>query len=226
MRKFFSIMLACILLTVLISGCSFSGNKLDGSYEANNGYSTVELEIDGDNALMNLSGQAMSGTIDHSKQIITFKDKNESIKFNYKIVGDKLSLESKDTGTLAFEKESSEKKSKDTKNTENVSESSTSSTDANTYQYQDIFSLETGEYEVGSDIKPGAYGVSFNFNDFSDQNKEDGSGYIEITHDGNVKKYDFEKSGNEKRLILKDGDLINIVPENSDSDFTFMIDES
>lgn len=107
MKKFISTALAFILLTFFISGCSFDKDKLNGSYEANNGYTTAELEIDGDEALITLSGQAMNGSVDRTKKTITFKTEKESVKFNYKIVGNKLSLGTKDTDTIAFEKKKS-----------------------------------------------------------------------------------------------------------------------
>lgn len=225
MKKIIVSLLVCG--SFLFGGCS-SKDELNGSYELNNGYGTAEVEIDGNDALMSLGGQAMNGEVNRSDKTITFKDGKETEKFEYKLVGDKLSL-SNDDDTLAFEKKTSNKEAKSTKKTKDSSEIDDSSSNSdsennNNYSYEDYFSLSTGEYEVGSDIKPGAYNVDFSFYDFSDEGKEDGTGYIEVTHDKDVKKHEFANDGAERRIILKDGDLINCVPENSDSDFNFAIE--
>lgn len=237
MKKIVGITLALILSVFFITGCSSAKNDLNGSYVSDNGNSIAELEIDNADALITILGQSMNGTIDHSKKTILFKDKDDSIKFNYKMVGDKLSLESDDAGTMVFEKKSNNNKNVTTENSkdsseetsvssskEEISETPSTSSENDSYAYEDYFTLSIGEYEVGTDIKPGSYDVDFSFFDFSDENKEDGSGYIEITRNGDTKKYDFANSDVEQRIILKDGDFVNSVPENSDSEFNFYID--
>lgn len=236
MKKLVGFVLSFGMIMIFATGCSAAKDELNGSYETSNGDSKLELEVDGDDALMILYGESMEGTVDRSKKTMTFKDKKETAEFTYKIVGSKLSLKSDDVGSFAFEKVSKDedgtgtaKKKKTTSSSKeknnSVDSASTEDSDDKQYQYEDYFSLGTGEYEVGSDIKPGAYNVNFNFYDFSDAAKEDGSGYIEVTHGDSVKKYDFENSDVERRIILKDGDLVNSVPENSDSDFDFWSDD-
>ncbi|MBO0458904.1 hypothetical protein JZO77_19400 [Enterococcus hulanensis] len=239
MKKSFKVALLMLLVILFSGGCSTAKDELNGSYELSNGDSKMELEIDGDDALLMLYGESMEGTVERSKKTITFKDKKETAKFTYKLVGSKISLKSDEIGSFALEKvtnddkPSSNLKKKKTSNSSKNEDSSNESMgndsadkDKKNYAYEDFFYLETGEYEVGTDIKPGAYNVNLNFYDYSDDSKEDGSGYIEVTHGDSVKKYEFENSEVERRIILKDGDLINSVPENADSEFSFMSDDT
>lgn len=201
-----------------ITNYSTKSEELNGSYKYETEYRIIEIEIDGDNALLSLDGEAAVGKINKDKRTIAFDADGETEEASYKIIGNKLSL-TIDDDTFALTKNTA------TKTT--AEKNSTLSSDSNSnknYKYKNDFTLTNGDYEVGTDIKPGAYKVEFEFNNYDDTNKEDGTGYINISRNSNTQKYDFPNDGFEKRIILKDGDIISVVPENSDSEFSFSKD--
>lgn len=237
-KRLVNIVFGCFLVcgSFLLSGCkSDSDNEgLNGNWIVSTGNYNAELTIDGKNALMSVDGLTEEGILNESKQKITFNDGDDKEVFTYKIVGDKLSLKS-DSLSIALEREDSDNatKEKESSNSEVVIDSSETSTDATSgasslTSIDESPSLDLGDYEVGTDINPGAYQVELYFRN-SDYELTKGSGKVVVPSSGSAREYTFETDENgyseDQRIILKEGDVITTsAKDGGNSDFHFSFD--
>lgn len=112
MKKIVScgVLLCCILI---ISGCNSSDNKsissnekstessvshdMDGTYSYTDEYTSIEVIIDGENALLTEDDDNYTGSVDFKEKKMQFETEDQtSFTYNYKLIGSKLIIESSD----------------------------------------------------------------------------------------------------------------------------------
>ncbi|MDH6364365.1 hypothetical protein M2139_001330 [Enterococcus sp. PF1-24] len=88
--------------------------------------------------------------------------------------------------------------------------------------------LDLGDYEIGTDLKPGKYMVSLTYRN-EGYSAEKGTGKIVVTSDAGTREYQFVTSDHgyseDQRLVLKKGDIVTLSSEGAKSEFEFNFEE-
>ncbi|MEA4923126.1 MAG: zinc ribbon domain-containing protein [Eubacteriaceae bacterium] len=208
-NKKFLIILVVVIIVIVVAGIAAylilhntteKKADLEGIFYSEEYEST--LEISGTEATLEMSGTPTTGKVDIANDVINWDDDDESS--TYRFENDRIVLTT-DGDTVSYKKASKEK-------LKELKEDSK-------YKYIGNYdTIESGEYVVGEDIKPGRYLVSFSFYDDDDSAKEKGT--VVFTKDGKKLKTITIADLDSTSVVFEDGQTVTFEAPGEYSDFT------
>lgn len=205
-KKFITyIVIAIVIIAGLLIGLVIFGGKgglfqKESDIPAGSYYQVEEdivLEVDGNNVVITDDGNGYMGTIDSNSKTINWKDEYLE-PATYEIMNGRLYLTISGE-TISFEKMDEKELVEYTK-----------------YKYKGTGeSMTLGEYEVGTDVKPGNYKLTYYAYDEDFNSSDVLIGTVKVGDNDELKF----KDSDEKKVVLKDGDRLVLDSEGSESEF-------
>lgn len=205
-KKFITyIVIAIVIIAGLLMGLVIFGGKgglfqKESDIPAGSYYQVEEdivLEVDGNNVVITDDGNGYMGTIDSNSKTINWKDEYLE-PATYEIMNGRLYLTISGE-TISFEKMDEKELGEYTK-----------------YKYKGTGeSMTLGEYEVGTDVKPGNYKLTYYAYDEDFNSSDVLIGTVKVGDNDELKF----KDSDEKKVVLKDGDRLVLDSEGSESEF-------